>query len=55
MGEEQTAADEDADDKKREEQQSYCLALMQRSWHHFYQNFVFGQKEVEIFLQFSLG
>src|SRR6218665_3553808 len=31
----------------------YCLLLMQRSWRLFYQNFVFGQKKVEIFLRYK--
>src|SRR6218665_2958624 len=34
--------------------ESYCLLLMQRSWRLFYQNFVFGQKKVEFFLQYKL-
>src|SRR6218665_846473 len=38
---------------KLESRTSYCL-LMQRSWRLFYQNFVFGQKKVDIFLRYKL-
>src|SRR6218665_1579521 len=33
---------------------SYCLLLMQRNWRLFYQNFVFGQKKVEILVWYKL-
>ena len=33
---------------------SYCLLLMQKSWRLFNQNFVFGQKKVDIFLRYKL-
>ena len=33
--------------------ENYCV-LMQRSWRLFYQNFIFGQKKVEIFLRYKL-